>query len=422
MHCEGQVSEIFSDFSTIFDTITDDDYSDEQKAEMLQLLSAQTVDKHLTLIRTFLKLRDDSGELSDIVWLVVEEKGKGKFDCQELFLKLFDNALEDHIDSSSKEKTVFVDSIRVNRVEEDLKRKVDYLVEDNKVLKEELDEKLVLLDNLSEVNRSYCNLKSQLCRTEETCEILNNENSMLRSQLKKVANVVEAKETDFKNRETTLLSDIKYMKELVVDKDSLLKLSEKERGSMFTDFELLSDEIVDRDLVIQSLSETSDNKENIFGQTSNISFQEEDLDRSVKKTDCENCSRRRESHVYFSQLNSTIPRRRGTPSPVFDDSLSLMPDEVVDFSQKRSKSLSDELMEVKLDMENERTHALREIVGRLLFLEVDLRSKRQNLEKSVKVLLKNRKQSPKMMIRYRVTKGKLSKIQFTRYEGVRLPN
>ena len=174
------------------------------------------------------------------------------------------------------------------------------MIDENKVLKEELDEKIVLLDNLSEANRNLSILKSELCRMEEKCGILDNENSSLKIEFKKVKEELEVREVEFISKENKLLNEIKEMKESAVDKDTLLKLSEKERGFMFTDFELLSEEIVDRDLVIQSLSEPTEQKENFFGHTSNA-FKEEDLDLSRKVVPtCDNCARRRESSVCFS--------------------------------------------------------------------------------------------------------------------------
>merc|ERR1711955_136503 len=124
----------------------------------------------------------------------------------------------------------------------------------------------------------------------------------------------------------------------------------------------------------------------------------------------------------ISQLNSSIQRRLGVNSPILDDSFSPMPEEVEEICQVRSKSLSDELNEVKIGIESERTSVLREIVDRLMSLEIDLKSRRQNLERSVKLLLKKRKPNPMIMIRYRVTKGKLYKMQFTRYKGIKMPN
>jgi len=430
MHFDGEISQHFSNFVTIFETITTNDYPDEQKDEMIELLNAQTVEKHLTLIRTFQNTgANSSDDLSDIVWSVVQNRGKGNFGCQELFLKLFDSALDDYEALKVKSRNMFIPQnspvkMYETRADENLSRKVDNLTDENKVLKEELEEKITLLDKMAHVERQFINLKSEFAKIQGKYELLNTENNMLKVQLKDVTDAHTIKEAEFRKREKMLVSDLKDIKEMIVDKETLLKLSEKERGFMFTDFELLSEEIVDRDLVIQSLSEVNLKGTTFETAAVNTSFKETELNSPRKETQrCDQCSgKRRESSLYISQLNSTLPRSRGVISPSLDDSFSPMPEELEEFSQRRSKSLSDELMDVKMGIESEKTIALKEIVDRLLSLEIDLRSRRQNLEKSVKLLLKKRKPNPKIMIRYRVTKGKLFKMQFTRYKGIKLPH
>eukprot|EP00092_Neocalanus_flemingeri_P021391 GFUD01023190.1.p1 GENE.GFUD01023190.1~~GFUD01023190.1.p1 ORF type:complete len:441 (+),score=123.90 GFUD01023190.1:36-1358(+) len=440
MYFEGHISEHFSDFSTIFQTITSNEYSDEQKEEMMQLFKAQTVEKHLSLISRFSKIKDDTGELSDLVWEVVEERGKGSFGCQEYFLKLFDVALEEvQENSNSNESKVLGESfnnhnssIRLQHEhdQEGLKRKNDYLTEENKVLKEELDDKGNLVDTLAETNRNYSNLKTEFCRINEKCVFLSNDNNSLKIKVKEVHERLEVKESELRNRDIKLLKEIEELKELVAEKETLLKSFESDKELIYNDFELLSEEIVDRDLIIQTISEASDNHEenkslvsentldqNVFDEDQNVS-----TIKRGQSNSCESCIKRRGS-VYFSNFNTShTGRRRGTPSPTFEDSFSMS--EVEDFSSRRTKSLSDELMEVKFDMEEERTIKLREILGQLFLFEVDLRKRRQSLEKSIKVLQsqKKPKQKTNTMIRCRVTNGKMFKMQFTKYKGVRLPN
>ena len=109
MHFDGEISQHFSNFATIFETITTNDYPDEQKDEMIELLNSQTVEKHLTLIRTFQNTgANSSDDLSDIVWSVVQNRGKGNFGCQELFLKLFDSALDDYEACKVKSRNIFI--------------------------------------------------------------------------------------------------------------------------------------------------------------------------------------------------------------------------------------------------------------------------------------------------------------------------
>merc|ERR1712183_968920 len=430
MHFEGKISEHFSDFSTIYQTITSNEYSDEQKEEMMQLLKAQTVEKLLSLVQKFSKIKKNTSELGDLVWEVVEERGKGNFGCQEFFLNLFDAACEVHENSDPKESKVFGESFehqnsfRLQRDQEDLKRKNEYLKQENEVLKEELEDKASLLADIAEANKNFSNLKIEFCRINESCDFLSNENNSLKIQLNRNQESMEVEESELRIKESKLLKEIDELKEIVVEKGSMLKNLEIEKELILNDFKLMSEEIVDRDLVIQSLSEASDHhKENDAFILENT-LDKIDLNLSTRRkwpsNSCENCIKRRGS-VYFSNFNTSFSRR-GTPTPTFEDSFN-MP-EVEDFSQRRTKSLSDELMEVKFDMEEERSTKLREVSGQLFLLEVGLRKSRENLQKSMKIILsqKNPKQKANTMIRYRMRNGKMSKMEFTKYEGVRLPS
>ena len=107
---------------------------------------------------------------------------------------------------------------------------------------------------------------------------------MLKVQLKDITDAHTSKEAEFRKREKMLLNDLKDIKEMIVDKETLLKLSEKERGFMFTDFELLSEEIVDRDLVIQSLSEVNLKGTAFETAGANTSFIEAELNSPKKET------------------------------------------------------------------------------------------------------------------------------------------
>ena len=60
-----------------------------------------------------------------------------------------------------------------------------------------MDEKIVLLDNLSEANHNLYILKSELCRMEEKSVILDNENSSLKIEFKKVKEDLEVREVEF---------------------------------------------------------------------------------------------------------------------------------------------------------------------------------------------------------------------------------
>ena len=142
---------------------------------------------------------------------------------------------------------------------------------------------------------------------------------------------------------------------------------------------------------------------------------------------CENCNKMSSS---VSFLNVSL-RRRNVPSPILDES-SAFPGchespEQTGFSpppksENQVKPLSDELQEVQGGVKgvesDKRSVVLTEIVGKIYLLEMELKSLRSNLNKSSQKLLENRKS--KMKIRYRVVNGKMTKMLFSKYEGIKL--
>ena len=74
-----QVVEQFSNFTTIYQTVTSNQYSIEDQQEMMQLLKTQTVEKHLDVIHLFRNLKKDIDELTDMVLRGVNESRIGDF-------------------------------------------------------------------------------------------------------------------------------------------------------------------------------------------------------------------------------------------------------------------------------------------------------------------------------------------------------
>ena len=141
---------------------------------------------------------------------------------------------------------------------------------------------------------------------------------------------------------------------------------------------------------------------------------------------CVNCSKMAGS---VSILNESL-RRMHISSPSLDEnsqSLSFNASETSGFSPPKTeiklKPLSVELQEVQdcvaTDKKDKRRVILTEIVGKIYLLEMELKVLRSNLNKSSQKLLCNRKS--KMKIRYRVQNGKLTKMLFSKYNGIRLP-
>ena len=139
---------------------------------------------------------------------------------------------------------------------------------------------------------------------------------------------------------------------------------------------------------------------------------------------CDNCSKKSNS---VSFLNVSL-RRRNVPSPIFDDSEQSLglgaSSEVADLirAPRGAKSISDELLEANCGKSGSSSSIkkilMTELIGKMYLLELDLKSLRTKLYLSNKKLFSS--QRSRMVIRYRVESGKLTKMMFSKYEGVRL--
>ena len=133
-----------------------------------------------------------------------------------------------------------------------------------------------------------------------------------------------------------------------------------------------------------------------------------------------------------SFLNVSL-RRRNVPSPILDESSAFQgyqdQREPTGFSpppksenQVKPLTLSDELQEVQRGAAGvesvKRSVILTEIVGKIYLLEMELKSLRSNLNKSSQKLLGKR--NSKMKIRYRVVNGNLTRMLFSKYDGIKL--
>ena len=438
----------YSDFSVIYSNITSNDYSDEQKQEMMTFLTSQTKERQLEMIiKPYL---DQGGSVVDMEELVIAAinnvKDAQELRIKELYLNLFDEALQT-IDDLEPRGQPQAEKVHVKEGNEELKRKNALLQSELEILKEELEDKIVLLDKVEAKLRSDYVEKSEFNKLTERCNYLVTENGALRSQLYKEEQSHEHSKKEFKAREESLVSDMNALKDSIKVKGVLLKTFENEKEVMFTDFQLLSEEVVERDLIIQSLNEAVDDKENFAfllekpGTDSevdgeNLTSTAKNLQLPVLVTQCENCTKNTKN-TSLSFLNVSFKRGRNVPSPIYDDSvpsslnnstldpLGLVP------AHSKVKSLGDELSDMniggclkpvvigevnrvkRLDSEKPSQKA---IVERLSHLENELTNLRRNLERT----RHNVMSKSNIMIRYRVINGQLTKMAFTKYDGVKL--
>ena len=290
--CISKIVEIFQEFSMILSEITAGDYSDEEKEEMINHLNAQIKEKLFELIHEFLSSginnRIEIDSLGDDLINILSKARGYNNQHSELFLEIFDGVLS-YFEQAQGQAGLMGDS-KLTRVHDlnntptkvsqsklrELSRKNEILIEEVKVLKQELEEKNNIEDKLESVKRNNETLLYELNNASDKCSDLVNENNALKAQLYKEQKVNELKLKEFKSREEKLFSEINALKDSISVKGVLLKTFENEKEVMFTDFQLLSEEVVERDLIIQSLNEaTNENKDNVaflLDMTSEVSI------------------------------------------------------------------------------------------------------------------------------------------------------
>ena len=123
-----------------------------------------------------------------------------------------------------------------------------------------MEEKVSLIDKIDVENRTKEALKSEIEELSDKCNFLVSENNSLKTQMYKEQRNAELKLKDSKKKEEKLFNEINALKDSISVKGVLIKTFETEKEVMFTDFQHLSEEVVERDLIIQSLNEAVDEK------------------------------------------------------------------------------------------------------------------------------------------------------------------
>ena len=256
----------YLEFSVIYSNITSNDYSDEEKYEMMDFLKSQTREKQVETIRQCVPGMVDSADLLGERLLQVLDNIRHTDEhtarCKELFLDIFDSALNVYQEHLVKAPKVEI-PVKCGR-QEVWKRDHDNLKEEIKILKQELDEKNYIIDQLEVESRRRIVKSSEFDEIKERNSFLISENTALKSKMAVDQRSYEITLKELKQREEKLICDINALKDSISVKGVLLKSIENEKEVMFTDFQLLSEEVVERDLIIQSLNEAADErKENV---------------------------------------------------------------------------------------------------------------------------------------------------------------
>ena len=276
MVMENQISVHFSEFSTIFTKITSNEYSDEQKHEMMEFFKTQTKERHLALISQVATADSGAGgdldKIGETAITVLNTDKEAGYVCKDLFLSLLDGAISEVMFGSAsrtyKESSRPVsNNAYLDGEVENYRRKNEKLVTEISLLRTELEDKMSLLDKLEIKNRSLASIKEQFGMVLEKCNELELENNSLKNQINLDQNKYKRMLEDAKKSEEKMKNEINSLKDSISVKRYLIKSYENEKEVMFADFQLLSEEVVQRDLIIQSLGtgdkENQERKENL---------------------------------------------------------------------------------------------------------------------------------------------------------------
>ena len=276
MVMENQISVHFSEFSTIFTKITSNEYSDEQKHEMMEFFKTQTKERHLSLISQLATAGSGGGgdldKIGETAITVLNQDKEAGYVCKDLFLSLLDGAISEVMFGSTPR--TYKESARpvsnnayLDGEVENYRRKNDKLVTEISLLRNELEDKMSLLDKLEIKNRSLASIKEQFGMVLEKCNELELENDSLKNQINLDQNKYKQMLEDAKKSEEKMKNELNSLKDSISVKRYLIKSYENEKEVMFADFQLLSEEVVERDLIIQSLNngdkDPQESKENL---------------------------------------------------------------------------------------------------------------------------------------------------------------
>ena len=204
------------------------------------------------------------GRVGDTVWRVVEDQGRGLYQAKEIFLRLFDTAVEIQerervVDSfavkDNNVKTGYAsdDESESNNNEENghLLREIDNLKEENNLLKSEIEEKI---KNIVTAETNLEDLQIKLRRLTEAFSRVESENTALQSDVV-MLNCEKVKMLKkFSEKETVFEGKVETLENALADKHTEYIELSNEQSATLSSLERLGDEVEERDLVIEALT------------------------------------------------------------------------------------------------------------------------------------------------------------------------
>lgn len=207
---DEQLLEVYSEFTVIHSNITTNDYSDEEKEEMMEFLISQTKDKISQIIYeqvTRYTSSKDLDDLGDKVMKLLKDVPHSDFDnCKETFLTVFDSSLL-YTSQSIIVRNRLVETPKRDQILDHETRANQRLKEEIQILKQELEEKNYMIDKLEAANRDKLVTDKKLIEVWSKNTTLETEVSLLKAQLSKDQKHYEWRMKETKSREEKLIRD-----------------------------------------------------------------------------------------------------------------------------------------------------------------------------------------------------------------------
>ena len=207
---DEQMLESYSDFSVIHSNITTNDYSDEEKEEMMEFLISQTKDRISQIVNeqvTQDQSSTDIDRLGDRVMQLLKDVPRSNIsNCKETFLTVFDSSLLSASQNFHLRNKLVETPSKDRRLDHE-RRTNHRLNEEIQILRQELEEKNCMIDKLEEVNREKSEKEKKLIETMSENRSLEIEVCQLKAQLSKDQKHYERRMKETKSREEKLIRD-----------------------------------------------------------------------------------------------------------------------------------------------------------------------------------------------------------------------
>lgn len=417
---ESRVKEQFADFCHIFREITSDKYSREQKEEMQELLTDQTVNANLALLEE-MRTEGRTASLGDLVWNVVEQQGGRDFACKEFFLRLFDKAMEIDEERNFSQSVIVRDDskeiINVNHtnhtdkisVNDHLKRQYKNLEAENELLKTEVDDKM---RSIIDAEKTIADLTLKLRKLTEYCSRLETENVDLRKNVDKLDVDKEYLENVFSEKEEALKEQVYNLELCLSDKNKECSdLISKHSGTL-SDINALNEEIIERDQVIERLSERLTEVEEQLTEKEAVDV----LKSSAELMSTPRVKLMRKDNLFNTSLNTSH-------CSTDKDGISLDQEleEARDACEEQNNWETEQMVwaQERRRLEEKRREELETVMQRLGRVEEGLKARVKSTENCLATLLFKNKNKVQR-VRYRVQEGKVETMVFTKYQGIRV--